>query len=48
MDDFGKELTLEMIPEGLYLKIANAIGVESFYKLTEAIGGSTVDRKSVV
>ncbi len=42
MDDFGKELTLEMIPEGLYLKIANAIGVESFYKLTEAIGGSTV------
>jgi len=42
MNDFARELTLDMIPEGLYLKIANAIGVDSFYKLTEAIGGSTV------
>lgn len=42
MDDFSKDLTLEMIPEGLYLKIAKAIGVDNFYKLTEAIGGATV------
>ena len=42
MDDFAKELTLDMIPEGLYLKIATAIGVDGFYKLTEAIGGATV------
>jgi len=42
MDDMFHELTAEMIPEGLYKKIAMAIGVDNFYRLTEVIGGATV------
>ena len=42
MDEFSKELTLEMLPEGLYKDIAGAIGTENFYKLSEVVGGATV------
>lgn len=42
MDELAKELTAEMLPEGLYKLIADAIGPENFYRLAEAIGGSTV------
>lgn len=36
-----EELTLEMIPEGLYRYIAEAIGVSNFLILTEILGGAT-------
>lgn len=34
-----EELTLEMIPEGTYRSIAEAIGVKNFLIMTEIIGG---------
>jgi Mor family transcriptional regulator len=42
MDELLKELTVEMLPDGLYRQIAEAIGVVGFYKLTEVVGGATV------
>ncbi len=42
MDELLKDLTLEMMPEGLYKQISEAIGVENFYKLAEVVGGATV------
>jgi Mor family transcriptional regulator len=36
-----EELTLELIPEGLYRSIAEAIGVSNFLIITEMLGGST-------
>lgn len=42
MDELLKELTVEMLPDGLYRQIAEAIGVDGFYKLTEVVGGATV------
>lgn len=42
MDDLLKDLTIEMLPEGLYKEIAEAIGISNFYKLTEVVGGATV------
>ena len=42
MEDLSKELTLEMFPEGLYKDIAEAIGVQNFYKLSKVVGGATV------
>ena len=42
MDELLKDLTLEMIPEGLYKQIAEEIGVSNFYKLAEVVGGATV------
>jgi len=42
VNELSKELTAEMIPEGLYRKIADAIGAKSFFALAEAIGGTTV------
>lgn len=35
-----EELTLEMIPEGTYRSIAEAIGVNSFIIITEMLGGA--------
>lgn len=42
MNELSKDLTIEMLPEGLYKDIADAIGTENFYKLTEVVGGATV------
>ena len=42
MDRLSEELTLEMLPEGPYKQIAEAIGPENFYRLAEVVGGSTV------
>ena len=42
MDELLKELTVEMLPDGLYRQIAEAIGVDGFYKLAEVVGGATV------
>lgn len=42
MDELSKDLTLEMLPEGLYKEIAEAIGIGNFYKLAEVVGGATV------
>ena len=42
MDGLVKDLTLEMLPDGLYRQIAEAIGVANFYKLAEVVGGATV------
>lgn len=42
MDALAKDLTLELIPDGLYREIAEAIGVENLVKLTQLVGGSTI------
>lgn len=42
MDRLAKELKPEMLQEGLYQLIAEAVGVEGFYRLAEAVGGTTV------
>ena len=42
MNELLKDLTLEMIPEGLYKQIAEEIGISNFYKLAEVVGGATV------
>lgn len=42
MEQLSKDLTLEMLPEGIYKDIAAAIGVGNFYKLAEVVGGTTV------
>lgn len=41
MKELSKDLTVEMLPEGLYRQIAEEIGVENLIKLSELIGGST-------
>lgn len=42
MDELARDLTAEMLPEGLYKQIAESIGTENFYKLAELLGGATV------
>lgn len=42
MDGLVKELTIEMLPEGPYKQIAEAIGPETFYRLAEVVGGATI------
>jgi len=42
MDEIWKELTPEMLPEGLYRRIAEAIGVDNFYKLACVNAGMTI------
>lgn len=42
MKDLSKDLTLEMLSSELYTQIAEAIGIENFYKLAEVVGGTTV------
>lgn len=42
MDELVKDLTLDMISEGLYRMIAEATGTDNFYKLAEIVGGTTI------
>lgn len=43
MNELSKDLTLDMFEEdGLYKKIAAAIGPENFVKLAEVVGGATI------
>ncbi|MPM43791.1 hypothetical protein SDC9_90468 [bioreactor metagenome] len=42
MSELSKDLTLEMLSSELYSQIAEAIGIENFYKLAETVGGATV------
>ena len=42
MDNLSKELTIDMITDGDNRTIAEAIGVENFYKLCEVVGGATI------
>jgi len=42
MDKLAEGLTLEMLPEGLYRMIAEAIGTDNFSRLAEVVGGTTV------
>lgn len=42
MNELSKDLTVEMLPEGLYQEIAEAIGPENFVRLAEVVGGATV------
>ena len=42
MDELVKDLTLDIISEGLYRMIAEAIGTDNFYKLAEIVGGTTI------
>lgn len=41
MDSYADKLELEMIPEGTYRKIAEAIGVHNLIRLAEIVGGNT-------
>lgn len=41
-EQLSKDLTLEMLPDGLYKDIAEAIGIGNFYKLAKVVGGATV------
>ena len=45
MDELVKDLTLDMISEGLYRMIAEAIGTDNFYTLTEIAGGDARIKK---
>lgn len=42
MDNLARDLTVEMLPEGLCKQIAETIGPDNFYKLAELLGGATV------
>ena len=42
MDNLSKELTIDMITDGDNRTIAEAIGVENFYKLCEVVGLSLI------
>ena len=42
MEDFVKELTIDMVPDGDNRIIAETIGVENYYKLCSVVGGSTI------
>ena len=42
MDNLSKELTIDMITDGDNRTIAEAIGVENFYRLCEVVGGATI------
>lgn len=42
MDDLVKELTIEMLKDGTWRQIAEAVGIDGLYRLTKEIGGETV------
>lgn len=42
MDELIKELTPEMLPSELYQQIAEAVGIEGFYRLARVAGGTTI------
>ena len=42
MNDFAKELTLDVVPEGVWREVAERIGVLNLYRLTELVGGATI------
>lgn len=42
IDDFIKELTLDMIPDGIYREVAGEIGIANFIKLSALVGGTTI------
>lgn len=42
MDDLIKELTPEMLTGELYQQIAEAVGIDGFYKLACVVGGTTI------
>lgn len=42
MDELAKDLTLEMLSEGIYKDMAEVIGIDNFYKLTKVVGGATI------
>ena len=41
IEEMAQELTTEMLPEGFYRRIAEAIGPENLVKLANVVGGST-------
>lgn len=41
MNELSKDLKVEMLSEGLYKEIAEAIGTENLIRLAEIVGGST-------
>lgn len=41
MDDLKKDLTIEMVPAGVYREIAETIGVENLLSLAAIVGGTT-------
>lgn len=42
MDELAKDLTLEMLPEGICKEIAQVIGPENLYKLLKVVRGDTI------
>lgn len=41
MDELSKELTVEMIPDGIWKKVADEIGPENLCKMLSIVGGAT-------
>jgi len=41
MDNMVKDLTTEMVPEGIFREIANEIGTENLMKVADIVGGAT-------
>lgn len=41
MNAYENELTLDMMPEGMYREIAEEIGVLNFLKIARLVGGTT-------
>lgn len=41
LDELRKDLTLEMIPNGVYREIAETIGIDNILKLASLVGGTT-------
>lgn len=41
MDRLVEELTVDIIPDGVWKRVAAEIGIENFCKMLEIVGGST-------
>lgn len=42
MDELSKELTIEMLPDGVWRKVAEEIGPKNLCKLLRVVGGATI------
>lgn len=42
MDELVKELTIEMIPDNIWKKVAEEIGLENLCKMLSVVGGATI------
>lgn len=42
MDELSKEMTLDMIQEGVWKQVAEAIGVDNLCRMLKIVGGATI------